>query len=101
MELGYLAAAVGLNLLMRSYRFKRPVPEVLRPGACDRRAADHLCSATDDHGAALVRPVKNKGGSREIDTIIGGFRSADSCRGSAGVRSGSTRRLSALALGPM
>jgi len=30
MELGYLTPPVGLNLLMSSYRFKKPVPEVLR-----------------------------------------------------------------------
>jgi len=30
MELGYLTPPVGLNLLMSSYRFRRPVPEVLR-----------------------------------------------------------------------
>jgi C4-dicarboxylate transporter, DctM subunit len=30
MELGYLTPPVGLNLLMSSYRFQRPVPEVLR-----------------------------------------------------------------------
>ena len=30
MELGYLTPPVGLNLLMASYRFKKPVPEVLR-----------------------------------------------------------------------
>jgi C4-dicarboxylate transporter DctM subunit len=29
MELGYLTPPVGLNLLMSSYRFKKPVPEVL------------------------------------------------------------------------
>jgi C4-dicarboxylate transporter DctM subunit len=30
MELGYLTPPVGLNLLMSSYRFRKPVPEVLR-----------------------------------------------------------------------
>ncbi len=30
MELGYLTPPVGLNLLMSSYRFNKPVPEVLR-----------------------------------------------------------------------
>lgn len=30
MELGYLTPPVGLNLLMSSYRFKKPVPEILR-----------------------------------------------------------------------
>jgi TRAP-type C4-dicarboxylate transport system permease large subunit len=30
MELGYLTPPVGLNLLMSSYRFEKPVPEVLR-----------------------------------------------------------------------
>jgi len=30
MELGYLTPPVGLNLLMSSYRFKKPVPEVFR-----------------------------------------------------------------------
>jgi C4-dicarboxylate transporter DctM subunit len=30
MELGYLTPPVGLNLLMSSYRFGKPVPEVLR-----------------------------------------------------------------------
>jgi C4-dicarboxylate transporter, DctM subunit len=30
MELGYLTPPVGLNLLMSSYRFQKPVPEVLR-----------------------------------------------------------------------
>jgi C4-dicarboxylate transporter, DctM subunit len=30
MELGYLTPPVGLNLLISSYRFKKPVPEVLR-----------------------------------------------------------------------
>ncbi len=30
MELGYLTPPVGLNLLMSSYRFKKPVPQVLR-----------------------------------------------------------------------
>src|SRR5216684_6336678 len=30
MELGYLTPPVGLNLLMSSFRFKKPVPEVLR-----------------------------------------------------------------------
>ena len=30
MELGYLTPPVGLNLLMSSYRFKKPVPDVLR-----------------------------------------------------------------------
>lgn len=30
MELGYLTPPIGLNLLMSSYRFKKPVPEVLR-----------------------------------------------------------------------
>jgi len=30
MELGYLTPPVGLNLLMSSYRFKKPIPEVLR-----------------------------------------------------------------------
>jgi C4-dicarboxylate transporter, DctM subunit len=29
MELGYLTPPVGLNLFMSSYRFKKPVPEVL------------------------------------------------------------------------
>jgi C4-dicarboxylate transporter, DctM subunit len=29
MELGYLTPPVGLNLLMSSYRFKKPVPEIL------------------------------------------------------------------------
>jgi len=33
MELGYLTPPVGLNLLMSSYRFKKPVPEVLRATA--------------------------------------------------------------------
>jgi C4-dicarboxylate transporter DctM subunit len=28
--LGYLTPPVGLNLLMSSYRFEKPVPEVLR-----------------------------------------------------------------------
>jgi TRAP-type C4-dicarboxylate transport system permease large subunit len=30
LELGYLTPPIGLNLLMSSYRFKKPVPEVLR-----------------------------------------------------------------------
>jgi C4-dicarboxylate transporter DctM subunit len=30
MELGYLTPPVGLNLLMSSYRFRKPIPEVLR-----------------------------------------------------------------------
>jgi len=30
LELGYLTPPVGLNLLMSSYRFRKPVPEVLR-----------------------------------------------------------------------
>src|SRR6202007_1446303 len=30
MELGYLTPPIGLNLLMSSYRFKKPVPDVLR-----------------------------------------------------------------------
>lgn len=30
MELGYLTPPVGLNLLMSSYRFRKPVPEVFR-----------------------------------------------------------------------
>lgn len=30
MELGYLTPPVGLNLLMSSYRLRKPVPEVLR-----------------------------------------------------------------------
>lgn len=30
MELGYLTPPVGLNLLMSSYRFRKPVPEILR-----------------------------------------------------------------------
>ena len=30
MELGYLTPPVGLNLLMSSYRFRKPVPQVLR-----------------------------------------------------------------------
>jgi TRAP-type C4-dicarboxylate transport system permease large subunit len=30
MELGYLTPPVGLNLFLASYRFNKPVPEVLR-----------------------------------------------------------------------
>jgi C4-dicarboxylate transporter, DctM subunit len=30
LELGYLTPPVGLNLFLSSYRFKKPVPEVLR-----------------------------------------------------------------------
>jgi C4-dicarboxylate transporter DctM subunit len=37
MEFGFLAPPVGLNLLLASYRFNRPLPEVYRaalPGMC-------------------------------------------------------------------
>jgi C4-dicarboxylate transporter DctM subunit len=30
MELGFLAPPVGLNLLLCSYRFNKPMPEVMR-----------------------------------------------------------------------
>ena len=30
LELGYLTPPVGLNLILSSYRFKKPLPEVMR-----------------------------------------------------------------------
>ena len=37
LELGYLTPLVGLNILLASYRFKRPVLEVAPRGAADGR----------------------------------------------------------------
>ena len=54
LELGYLHPPLGLNLLLASYRFKKPVLEVTwatlpmlgDPGR--RRAAHHLREPADD-----------------------------------------------------
>ena len=60
MELGFLCPPVGLNLLLSSYRFNKPMAEVTRAtipdaaGPAGGRAADHLLPAADDLPAAVV-----------------------------------------------
>ena len=59
LELGYLHPPLGLNLLLASYRFKKPVLEVtwatlpMLGILAHRRAADHLRAVADRRAAAL------------------------------------------------
>ena len=61
MELGFLCPPVGLNLLLSSYRFNKPMSEVTRAtmpdvaGLAGGRAADYLLPAAHDVSAALVQ----------------------------------------------
>lgn len=62
MELGFLAPPAGLNLLLASYRFSKPMVEVMRRVAnarcaVHRRAAHHVCPAVDHAPAAVVWEV--------------------------------------------
>jgi C4-dicarboxylate transporter DctM subunit len=59
MELGYLTPPVGLNLLISSYRFKKPVPEVLRSVlsvvmVMAWSPLNHLHSGVDQRASAIV-----------------------------------------------
>ncbi len=61
MELGFLCPPVGLNLLLSSYRFNKPMAEVTRAtipdaaGPAGGRAAHHLLPAAHHVPAALVQ----------------------------------------------
>ena len=64
MELGFLCPPVGLNLLLSSYRFNKPMAEVTRAtlpdaaGAAGRRAVDHLFPAAHDLPAGPLQVRK-------------------------------------------
>lgn len=52
LEVGYLTPPTGLNLLLSSYRFSKPIPERLRLGIAGRRhvdwrAFDHVSAIPD------------------------------------------------------